>query len=60
MPDNQPLESQTAFAIWELLSQLEALLWDRYFDEFNAIMYDLEKKRGMEKDYPFNPKSHIK
>jgi hypothetical protein len=42
-----------AFHIWELLNQLSALLWDRYFDEFNQIMYDLEKKRGMEKHFPF-------
>jgi len=48
-------EIKVAFAIWELLSQLDSLLWDRYFDEFNSIMYDLEKKRGMEKDFPFKP-----
>ncbi len=52
-------EIKVAFAIWELLSQLDSLLWDRYFDEFNTIMYELEKKRGMEKDYPFKPKNHI-
>ncbi len=49
----QKQEVQIAFAIWELLAQLESLLWDRYFDEFNAIMYELEKKRGMEKHFPF-------
>jgi hypothetical protein len=46
-------EIQIAFTLWELLSQLSALLWDRYFDEFNGIMYELEKERGMEKDFPF-------
>ncbi len=49
----QEKEVQIAFAIWELLAQLESLLWDRYFDEFNTIMYELEKKRGMEKHFPF-------
>jgi hypothetical protein len=49
-------EIRLAFAIFELLAQLESLLWDRYFDEFNAIMYELEKKRGMEKHFPFDVK----
>jgi len=47
-------EIQAAFNLWELCSQLSALLWDRYFDQFNQIMYDLEKHRGMEKHFPFN------
>ncbi len=46
-------EIQIAFTLWELLAQLDALLWDRYFDEFNMMMFELEKKRGMEKDFPF-------
>ena len=46
-------EIQTAFYIWEMLSQLSELLWEYYFDEFNQIMYDLEKHRGMEKHFPF-------
>lgn len=49
----QEEEIQIAFTIWELLSQLSALLWERYFDEFNHIMYDLEKHRGMDKLFPF-------
>lgn len=50
-------EVKVAFIIWELLSQLEALLWDRYFEEFNAILYEREKKKGMKTDYfPFHPK----
>ncbi|MFZ2634083.1 MAG: hypothetical protein WA081_08430 [Desulfosalsimonadaceae bacterium] len=49
-------EIRIAFAVFELLSQLESLLWERYFDEFNAIMYELEKKRGMEKRFPFDVK----
>ena len=55
----QKQEIKIAFAIWELLAQLERLLWDQYFDEFNAIMYELEKKRGMEKEYPFTPQNHM-
>jgi hypothetical protein len=35
------------------LSACGGLLWDRYFDEFNHIMYDLEKQRGMEEHFPF-------
>ena len=49
----QKNEVQIAFYIWELLNQLSALLWEQYFDEFNQIMYELEKKRGMEKHFPF-------
>lgn len=49
----QKKEIQIAFHIWELLSQLSELLWEYYFDEFNLIMYDLEKQRGMEKHFPF-------
>ncbi len=56
MTQQQEKQVQVAYAIWELLSQLEALLWDRYFDQFNTIMYELEKKRGMEIDFPFHPK----
>jgi hypothetical protein len=56
MTQHQLDEIQVAFVIWELLSQLEALLWDRYFEEFNAILYEREKKRGMEIDFPFHPK----
>ena len=50
---NQEEEIQIAFNLWEILSQLSALLWERYFDEFNHIMYDLEKQRGMDKLFPF-------
>lgn len=49
-------EIRIAFALWELLAQLECLLRDRYFDEFNAIMLDLEKKRGLEARFPFDVK----
>jgi hypothetical protein len=52
---NEKEEIQIAFNLWELLSQLDALLWDRYFDEFNSIMHELEKERGMEKNFPFHP-----
>ncbi len=38
-------EIQIAFNIWELIAQLETLLWDRYFDEFNEILCSLEKER---------------
>ncbi|MCP3924208.1 MAG: hypothetical protein GY714_16640 [Desulfobacterales bacterium] len=51
----QKHEIQIAFAMWELMAQLETLLWDRYFDEFNEIMYGLEKERGMEEYFPFKP-----
>lgn len=46
-------EVQIAFAAWELLTQLQSLLWDRYFDQFNDIMRDLETKRGMQLHFPF-------
>ncbi len=38
-------EVEIAFAIWELLFQLDQMLWDRYFDEFNNIMDELDKNR---------------
>ncbi len=49
----QPSEIKIAFALWELSAQLEALLWDRYFDEFNEILYESEK------EYPFTPRNHL-
>jgi hypothetical protein len=35
------------------LAQLESLLWERYFDQFNDIMRELETKRGMQMHFPF-------
>lgn len=46
-------EVRIAFTLWELLSQLDSLLWDRYFDQFNEIMAELEEKRGMRHRFPF-------
>ncbi len=51
--DQDRQEVKIAFAIFELLAQLHALLWDRYFDQFNDKMRELEKQRGMEKHFPF-------
>ena len=47
------VEVQIAFAVFELCAQLEALLWDRYFDQFNDIMRQKESLRGMEEFFPF-------
>ena len=47
----EEVEVQIAFAVWELLAQLESLLWERYFEQFNDIMRDLETQRGM--TFPF-------
>lgn len=49
-------EIRVAFVIWEVLSQLEVLLWDRDFEECNTIMFESEKKKGMALDFPFHPK----
>lgn len=49
----EEIEARIAFAVWELLAQLETLLWDRYFDQFNDIMLELETRRGVETDFPF-------
>lgn len=46
-------EVRIAFAVFELLAQLESLLWERYFDQFNDIMRELETKRGMQMHFPF-------
>ncbi len=52
---NRDEEIQIAFNIWELMAQLETLLWDRYFDEFNEILYRLESERNidLDKHFPF-------
>lgn len=56
MEPHQKEEVQVAFVIWELLAQLEVMLWDRYFEEFNTILYEREEKRGMDTDFlPFHP-----
>lgn len=47
------VEVQIAFAVFELLSQLQSLLWDRYFDQFNDIMREKESLRGMGELFPF-------
>ncbi len=57
MNNKEKKEIQVAFTIWELLSQLECMLRDRYFDEFNEIIYELEKNRGLEKYFPYHLKN---
>jgi hypothetical protein len=49
----EQVEVQIAFAVWELFAQLQSLLWDRYFDQFNDIKRELETKRGMKMHFPF-------
>lgn len=56
MSEKEKEEIQIAFTLWELLSQLECLLRDRYFDAFNEIMVELEKNRGLEKYFPYDLK----
>lgn len=53
MSQNHEIEVQIAFAVFELLAQLESLLWDRYFDQFNDIMREKETQRSMETLFPF-------
>ena len=53
MSQDQKIEVQIAFAVFELCAQLEALLWDRYFDQFNDIMREKETLRAMEEFFPF-------
>ncbi len=47
-------EIQVSFYICELITQLEALLQERYFDEFNDIMYELEAERNDRLDMLFS------
>ena len=47
------VEVQIAFAVFELCAQLESLLWDRYFDQFNDIMREKETLRAMGDSFPF-------
>lgn len=53
MSQDHEIEVQIAFAVFELCAQLEALLWDRYFDPFNDIMREKETLRGMGEFFPF-------
>ena len=53
MSQNHEIEVQIAFAVFELLAQLESLLWDRYSDQFNDIMREKETQRSMETLFPF-------
>lgn len=48
-------EVQIAFTIWELLGQLDALIRDRYFDDFTEIIYNLEKDVEKQLDEFSNP-----
>ena len=48
-------EVQIAFTIWELLGQLDALIRDRYFDDFTEIIYNLEKDLVTKLDDVFKP-----
>jgi hypothetical protein len=49
----EEVKVQIAFAAWELLAQLQSLLWARYFEQFNDIMRELETKRGMKMQFSF-------
>lgn len=53
MTQDHEMEVRIAFAVFELCAQLEALLWDRYFDQFNDIMREEQRLRGMEASFPF-------
>ncbi|MBU1167962.1 MAG: hypothetical protein KKD44_00210 [Proteobacteria bacterium] len=48
-------EVQIAFNIWELLGQLDALIRDRYFEDFTKIIYNLEKDVDTQLDDVSNP-----
>lgn len=48
-------EVQIAFTIWELLGQLDALIRERYFDDFTDIIYNLEKDLVTKLDDVFEP-----
>ena len=53
MSQDHEIEVQIAFAVFELCAELEALLWDRYFDQFNDIILEKETLREMEEFFPF-------
>ncbi len=47
-------EVEIAFALYELISQLEILLLERYSEAFDRIIIDLDTKRGIDtSNYPF-------
>ena len=39
-----PCEAQVAWEICKLISELDVLLWDLYWDEFEAIYYEEAEK----------------
>ncbi len=50
-------EIQIAFNLWELTAQLDALLWERYRNEFCEIIEGLEKdfKEDLDRQFPVEP-----
>lgn len=50
-------EIQIAFNLWELTAQLDALLWERYRNEFCEIIEGLEKdfKKDLDRQFPVEP-----
>ncbi len=48
-------EIQIAFNMWELMNQLQALMWDQYFEEFNHILFKRKKEccTDLDKHFPF-------
>lgn len=54
---NQHEEIQMAFNLWELTAQLEALLWERYRNEFCEIVEELESdfEEDLDRQFPDEP-----
>jgi len=51
-------EVNIAFRIWEHITQLESILWDRYYDEFldltiEQVDKDPSQDDSQDEDYPF-------
>ena len=50
-------EIQIAFNLWQLSKTLNGLLWDRYRNEFIAIIEEIniEIETGLDEDFPNEP-----
>lgn len=50
-------EIQIAFNLWQLSKTLNGLLWDRYRNEFIAIIEEIniEVETRLDKDFPNEP-----
>ena len=55
---NKKKQAITAFKMWELMAELQSILWDLYYDEFLDLIIEQENASASKEDssdikYPF-------